>query len=109
MESLQIHMSADTDCKQQCEGMVVTCAHCGRPACECDGTNCERVLETGDWMVPGYTRDPKPTEPSEHRHLGVDRDLDGEADSRVPSALRHRVAGVRLRANKLEEAACQRS
>ena len=38
-----------------CEGQVVTCAHCGRPANECDGTNCAHVLETRDWMLPSYS------------------------------------------------------
>jgi hypothetical protein len=35
----------------------VTCAHCGRPANECGGVdgNCTRVLETRDWMLPGYS------------------------------------------------------
>ena len=37
-----------------CEGRVVTCAHCGRPATECNGENCAHVLETRDYMVPGY-------------------------------------------------------
>ena len=37
-----------------CEGKVVTCAHCGRPANECDGQDCAHVLETRDFMVPGY-------------------------------------------------------
>ena len=37
-----------------CEGQVITCAHCGRPATECNGQDCEHVLETRDWMVPGY-------------------------------------------------------
>jgi hypothetical protein len=37
-----------------CEGMVVTCAHCGRPAAECSGEDCAHVLETRDFMVPGY-------------------------------------------------------
>lgn len=44
-----------------CEGIVVTCAHCGRPASECDGEDCAHVLETRDFMVPGYrTRTGKP-------------------------------------------------
>jgi hypothetical protein len=38
-----------------CEGRVLTCAHCGRPASECDGESCEHLLETRDWMVPGYS------------------------------------------------------
>ena len=38
-----------------CEGQVVTCAHCGRPTNECDGTSCARVLETRDWMLPSYS------------------------------------------------------
>ena len=37
-----------------CEGMVVTCAHCGRPATECSGDDCTHVLETRDYMVPGF-------------------------------------------------------
>ena len=51
-----VRLSAETDSAEQCEGLVVTCAHCGRPASECDGSDCEAVLETRDWMVPGYSR-----------------------------------------------------
>jgi hypothetical protein len=53
-----VRLSAETDSEEQCEGLVVTCAHCGRPATECDGSDCDAVLETRDWMVPGYSRDP---------------------------------------------------
>ena len=38
-----------------CEGQVVTCAHCGRPTNECDGTGCAHVLETRDYMLPSYS------------------------------------------------------
>jgi hypothetical protein len=34
-----------------CEGEVVTCARCGRPASECDG-GCDTVLETRGHRVP---------------------------------------------------------
>jgi hypothetical protein len=46
-------LSTETDSGYYCEGRVRTCARCGRPASECDGTSCEHVLETRDWMVPG--------------------------------------------------------
>jgi hypothetical protein len=49
-------LTAETASDRHCEGQVVTCAHCGRPANECDGTECAGVLETRDWMVPGYRR-----------------------------------------------------
>jgi len=47
-------LEAEAQVEGICEGMVVTCAHCGRPATECDGQDCAHVLETRDWMVPGY-------------------------------------------------------
>ena len=56
-------LSAETDREEQCEGLVVTCAHCGRPATECDGTDCDDLLETRDWMVPGYSRKANRTAP----------------------------------------------
>jgi hypothetical protein len=48
-------LEAEAQAEGFCEGMVVTCAHCGRPATECDGEDCAHVLETRDYMVPGYT------------------------------------------------------
>jgi hypothetical protein len=48
-------LTTETGSGRHCEGRVVTCAHCGRPASECDGTSCEHVLETRDWMIPGYS------------------------------------------------------
>ena len=56
MPRLGSRLSAETDCEEQCEGLVVTCAHCGRPATECDGTDCDDLLETRDWMLPSYSR-----------------------------------------------------
>jgi hypothetical protein len=47
-------LSTEADSPFHCEGRVRTCAHCGRPVNECDGENCEHVLETRDWMLPGY-------------------------------------------------------
>jgi hypothetical protein len=48
-------LTAETASDHHCEGRVITCAHCGRPASECDGSSCEHLLETRDWMVPGYS------------------------------------------------------
>ena len=48
-------LDAESDSRFHCEGEVVTCAHCGRPATECDGSRCEHLLETRDWMLPGYS------------------------------------------------------
>ena len=48
-------LDAESDSRHHCEGEVVTCAHCGRPAPECDGSRCEHLLETRDWMLPGYS------------------------------------------------------
>ena len=48
-------LDAESDSRYHCEGEVVTCAHCGRPASECDGGRCEHLLETRDWMLPGYS------------------------------------------------------
>lgn len=48
-------LDAESDSRHHCEGEVVTCAHCGRPAPECDGSRCEHLLDTRDWMVPGYS------------------------------------------------------
>jgi hypothetical protein len=56
MQGPPVRLSAETDSEEVCEGLVVTCAHCGRPATECDGSDCDSVLETRDWMVPGYSR-----------------------------------------------------
>jgi hypothetical protein len=56
MQGTPVRLSADTASEEQCEGLVVTCAHCGRPISECDGSDCEAVLETRDWMLPGYSR-----------------------------------------------------
>jgi hypothetical protein len=47
-------LTAEAPSHRHCEGQVVTCAHCGRPANECDGSSCARVLETRDFLVPGY-------------------------------------------------------
>ena len=47
-------LEAESQVEGCCEGMVVTCAHCGRPATECNGSDCAHVLETRDFMVPGY-------------------------------------------------------
>jgi hypothetical protein len=38
-------LTTETNSRYRCEGEVVTCARCGRPITECDGS-CERVLET---------------------------------------------------------------
>jgi hypothetical protein len=54
-EEAEEPLSTETDSDFHCEGRVRTCAHCGRPATECDGTNCEHLLETRDWMIPGYS------------------------------------------------------
>lgn len=48
-------LTTETASAHHCEGRVVTCAHCGRPASECVGEDCAHVLETRDWMVPGYS------------------------------------------------------
>ena len=48
-------LTTETASSSHCEGTVVTCAHCGRPASECDGEVCEHVLETRDWLIPGYS------------------------------------------------------
>ena len=48
-------LETESDSRHHCEGAVVTCAHCGRPASECDGNRCEHLLETRDWMIPGYS------------------------------------------------------
>lgn len=50
-------LTAEARSWRHCEGEVVTCAHCGRPANECGGVdgNCTRVLETRDWMLPSYS------------------------------------------------------
>lgn len=48
-------LTTETDSDLRCEGQVVTCAHCGRPANECDGSDCEHLLETRDFMLPGYS------------------------------------------------------
>jgi hypothetical protein len=48
-------LTTETASDHRCEGGVITCAHCGRPASECDGSNCEHLLETRDWMLPGYS------------------------------------------------------
>ena len=50
-------LTAEATSWRHCEGEVVTCAHCGRPANECGGLDgdCARVLDTRDWMVPGYS------------------------------------------------------
>lgn len=47
-------LTTETPSPCHCEGRVVTCPHCGRPASECDGTGCEHVLETRDWLIPSY-------------------------------------------------------
>lgn len=47
-------LGAEARAEGHCEGLVVTCAHCGRPATECDGEDCAHVLETRDFMVPGF-------------------------------------------------------
>ena len=49
-----VSLEAEATADGLCEGQVVTCAHCGRPATECDGQDCAHVLETRDWMVPSY-------------------------------------------------------
>ena len=48
-------LATETDSSYHCEGGIVTCAHCGRPASECDGWHCDHLLETRDWLVPSYT------------------------------------------------------
>jgi hypothetical protein len=47
-------LTTESGSEIHCEGQVITCAHCGRPATECDGESCSHVLETRDWMLPGY-------------------------------------------------------
>ena len=54
MDPIAAPLEAEAPAKGICEGKVVTCAHCGRPATECDGDDCAHVLETRDFMVPGY-------------------------------------------------------
>jgi hypothetical protein len=48
-------LTTETASGHHCEGRVLTCAHCGRPVSECDGASCEHLLETRDWMIPGYS------------------------------------------------------
>jgi len=48
-------LTVESASEHHCEGGVITCSHCGRPASECDGSSCEHLLETRDWMVPGYS------------------------------------------------------
>jgi hypothetical protein len=41
----ELRLTTETDSRHRGEGIVVTCARCGRPVTECDG-ECEPVLET---------------------------------------------------------------
>jgi hypothetical protein len=47
-------LTTETDSALHCEGQVVTCPHCGRPANECDG-DCEHVLDTREFVLPGHS------------------------------------------------------
>lgn len=45
-------LTAEAPSPGHCEGQVVTCPHCGRPANECDGGSCAHVLDTREFLVP---------------------------------------------------------
>jgi hypothetical protein len=45
-------LTAEAGSGRHCEGQVVTCPHCGRPANECDGRSCAHVLDTREYLLP---------------------------------------------------------